>query len=549
MNQEETMRYAPLIALCAVLCAAILSPAACPAGLAAVASEARQTLLPAAGLEKYQSQDGRVMLFRPGDWKVEEGEKFGKGTYSVSVMEPNENAIVLFASFPVGEEIKDSVALAGKFLEGLGKEEGIEDLKVVRMNSLEDRSRTIADLTLSTEGKKGMGHAYFFHTRRLGSVYFLLAREDLWNQLRETLTAIAANLAFAPEGVENVLRQGQKLAQEDRMPKGRVLSPAAMIQEATKKPGIKLPLVDAALPDRSMTLQVPQGWTLQGREAQYVILDNPQTRTRGVGSEKHTIMPLDLLMPGIQIPGKVTAPYQPPPQAFRLFLDSGTIGRNPEVLGQCPAEQVTPRMAQEFQSFQAQGNHVDMRLLHVRFTSLTTGQKLRGLFTVTCVTRSMTSVWQSFVHGGWALDGELDEYLPLYIRILATARLNQGFAKQYVAQGAIRQQQLNRNLQDSIAGANQAFDRYMDSLQNANRSRDYTGWAWSQTTLGQGAWVAENEGSRVFQTDSWGIRGPEGRVDDPAYNTTNFTGESPWGGRLEQIDTRAEYEKYIRNAR
>jgi enamine deaminase RidA (YjgF/YER057c/UK114 family) len=333
------------------------------------------------------------------------------------------------------------------------------------------------------------------------------------------------------------------------MPEGRVLSPAAMIQEASKKPGKKLPLVEVALPDQSMTLQVPQGWTLQGQEAKYIIYDNPQTKTRGVGSERHTIMPTDLIMPGMQIPGRITTPYQPPPQAFQLLLNSGQIGRDPEILGQYPAEQATPTMAQIFRTMQAQGSQVDMRLLHVRFTSLATGQKLRGLFTVTCLARPMTPVWQCLVHGGWALDGEFDEYLPLYLRILDTARLNQAFANQYVAQGAARQQQLNRNLQKSIAEAGHAFDRYMDSLQNASRSRDYSSWAWSQTTLGQGTWVAENEGSRVYQTDSWGIQGPEGRVDAPAYNTTNFTGESPWGGHLDQINTRGEYEKYIRNAR
>jgi hypothetical protein len=71
---------------------------------------------------------------------------------------------------------------------------------------------------------------------------------------------------------------------------------------------------------------------------------------------------------------------------------------------------------------------------------------------------------------------------------------------------------------------------------------------WSQTTLGQGTWVAENEGAKVYQTDSWGIEGPEGRIDHPAYNNTYFTGENPWGGgQLEMVDTRAEYEQYIAN--
>ena len=70
----------------------------------------------------------------------------------------------------------------------------------------------------------------------------------------------------------------------------------------------------------------------------------------------------------------------------------------------------------------------------------------------------------------------------------------------------------------------------------------------SQTTLGQGTWVAENEGAQVYTTDSWGIEGPEGRIDSPAYNTTNFTGENPWGqNQLELVDTRDEYEQNVAN--
>jgi len=58
----------------------------------------------------------------------------------------------------------------------------------------------------------------------------------------------------------------------------------------------------------------------------------------------------------------------------------------------------------------------------------------------------------------------------------------------------------------------------------------------------------QNEGAKVYQTDSWGLEGPEGRIDSPAYNTTSFTGESPWTGRqMELIDTRAEYERYLEN--
>jgi DNA-directed RNA polymerase subunit RPC12/RpoP len=48
---------------------------------------------PADGLamEKYQSADGRVVLYKPTGWQVTEGDMFGQGIYSVVVMEPQEN--------------------------------------------------------------------------------------------------------------------------------------------------------------------------------------------------------------------------------------------------------------------------------------------------------------------------------------------------------------------------------------------------------------------------------------------------------------------------
>jgi len=315
-----------------------------------------------------------------------------------------------------------------------------------------------------------------------------------------------------------------------------------MIKQASQRPGRQVPLQQAALPDQSASMQIPQGWTLEGQKIEYILVDDPQTRTRGMAGVRHTIIPMNMAMPGV-----INAPYQPPPQALMLVLEMGKTSRNVQIIGQCAAEQAVPEMVQTIQLLRGQGQQVDARLLHVRFQNVPTGATIRGLFGVMCSTSPMSPVWQVTVNGSWAPEAEFDEWLPLFLRIEKTMQLNEQWFGQEMQSRAFRQQQLNRNLQRSIAESNQAFDGYMDSLQNASRSRDYTAHMWSQTTLGQGTWVAENEGSRVYQTDSWGIEGPEGRIDSPAYNTTNFDGQSPWGGQLEQVDTRAEYEKYIAN--
>jgi RNA polymerase subunit RPABC4/transcription elongation factor Spt4 len=492
-------------------------------------------------LEKYQSPDGKVLLYRPAGWNVTQGEMFGPGTYGVVVMEPRENGVVLFITFPVTEQIKDSVVLAAKCIAALREE--YPDLQATNMNSTPERERTIADITLTDAGEKGTGHAYFFRTQDLGSVYILLAKTEKWPELRPTLTAVAANLAFAPQGVAAVQQQGRQLAAQESVAAAPPSSLGAMLQQAKQRPGKQVPLQAAALPDQSMSIQIPQGWNLEGQKLQYVMSDNAQIKTRGMGYVSHTIIPTQFATPGV-----INTPYQPPPQALNLVLQLGRTGTDLQILSEGPAEQISPEVAQTIQQMRAQGSQVDARLMHVRFRNIPTGATLRGLFTVQCLIRPMTTVWQVNVAGCWAPDNEFDEWLPLYLRLEKTVQTNQQWFQGEMANRAVAQQQQFRNLQRSIGEANKAFDGYMDSLQNADRSRDYIAHMWSQTTLGQGTWVAENEGARVYQTDSWGIQGPEGRIDSPAYNTTNFTGENPWGGgNLELVDTRAEYERYIAN--
>lgn len=494
-------------------------------------------------LEKYQSADGKVLLYKPNGWVVQEGEIFGEGTYAVSIMEPQENAAVVFMTFPVDEQIKDSVMLAARCTEAIREE--YPDLKTTHQNSTPERNRTIAEMTLTAEGEKGIGHGYFFQTERIGTVYLLLAREDMWNELRPTLTTVAANLAFAPEGVAAVQRRGQELAApvSREQSQGQVVHPAALIKQASQQPGPQVSLQQVALPDQSMAMQIPQGWKLEGQKLQFIACNNPQTRTHGIGYVSHTIIPMDM-----PIPGAINAPYQPPARALKLVLESGQTTRDVQVLSECLAEQAAPELAQSIQQMRAQGLQVDARLIHARFKNVPTGMTQRGLFTVQCTTSSMSPVWQVVVQGSWAPENEYDQWLPLYLRIDKSIQVNQQWMGQEMQGRAVRQQQLNRDLQTSIAGSQRAFDDYMGSLQDASRSRDYTSHMWSQTTLGQGTWVAENEGARVYETNSWGIQGPEGQIDSPAYNTTNFTGENPWGGgSLELVNTRPEYERYIAN--
>ena len=79
------------------------------------------------------------------------------------------------------------------------------------------------------------------------------------------------------------------------------------------------------------------------------------------------------------------------------------------------------------------------------------------------------------------------------------------------------------------------------------KSQDYTSWAFSQTTLGQGSWVSQREGAEVVQSASWGLENKQTGEWTSAVNHTNFTGRNPWTGeQLNEVNPRADFEKYIR---
>lgn len=508
----------------------------------APATEPNRPAAPAAGtaaLERYQSPDGKVLLFKPKGWNVDQGNMFGAGTYAVTVMEPQENAVVLFITFPVGPDLTDSVALAAKCIAGLRAK--YPDLQANNIQSTPKRERTLTDLTLTDAGEKGTGHGYFFLTGNTGSVYILLAKAKLWDQLRPVLTTVAANLAYTPQGVAAVQAQAKQAATQTPAVEGPSNSIVATIKRALQLPGKQVPLQPAALPDQSLSLQIPQGWTLEGAKIQYVAVNSPETRAYGWGSLFQTVIPSQFSMPGI-----ITTTYQQPPQALKTVLENGRSTRDVQTIDQCPVLEIVPELRQYIEQMQGQGFQVDARLIHAKFRNVPTGQTCRGIFCVICSIKSISPVWQVSVQGSWAPDKEYDEWLPVFWQLEKTVKVNQQWLGQEMQAQVARQQQLNRSLQKSIAESQKAFEGYMGAVREGERSRDYTSHMWSQTTLGQGSWVAQSEGAKVYQTDSWGIEGPEGRIDSPAYNTANFDGVNPWtGGHVELVNTRAEYEKYI----
>jgi hypothetical protein len=508
---------------------------------------------PAAGPEflRYESKDGRALLYHPKGWKVADGALFGEGTYGVTVDAPDENAGVLFMTFAVSESLKDSLELAKLMLGNLRKT--YPDLAVSEMTSARDRLRTTAGISFTNGAKKVTGRVYFFHTGRAGTVYALMARTDLWEASRPTLAAVVANLAYAPEGVGQVLRQGRAQAGAAApRPAGAagIPHPAALIKDAfaraAKGEGRDVAMQRAVPQDESFSMEVPQGWTFQGGGLQAVATSDARN-LHGYTSAMYTIW-----VPGgafVETPEMIVSPYQPPVHALAFLMQKAKLGGSLRVLSAGTVLDLDPDYPNKvWKPALAQGAQFDNRLLYVEFTNASTGALCRGIFSVTCTAWPLGTSWTCGVEGTWAPSVEYEKWLPVFARMAQSSQQNRQWVDRKFADQAAESARLNRNLMKSIGELNQSYERYNQGWWDSQKSRDYTSWAWSQTTLGQGSWVSEREGAVVVRSDTWGLENVETGQRTSAWNRTTFTGQNPWSGeQLNEVDTRAEYERYIRS--
>jgi hypothetical protein len=505
---------------------------------------------PAGGADfvRYESKDGKTLLYHPKGWKVADGAMFGEGTYSVTVDSPDDTAAALFMTFAVNEQLKDSMELAKLLLGNLAKT--YPDLAVSEMKATKDRARTTAAVSYTNAGKKLAGHLYFFHSGRAGTVYALMARQDLWEASRPALASIVANLAYAPEGAAAVLRKGnEQAAAAAPPPQEKSLHPAALIKDAfaraAKGEGREVPMDRVAAQDQSFAMEVPRGWTFQGAGLAATAVSDARN-LHGYSSLMYTVF-----VPGgafVQTPDLIVSPYRPPAQALAFLMQRARLATDLRVLSATTILELDPSYAEKvWKPALAAGAQVDNRLMLVEFTNATTGTVCRGLASVTCTAWPLGTSWTCSVDSSWAPAAEYDRWLPVFARMAESSKQNAQWVQQKFSDQAAESARLNRNLMKSINETSQAYDRYNQSWWDSQKSRDYTSWAWSQTTLGQGSWVSEREGAAVVRSDRWGLENLETGQRTSAWNQTNFSGRNPWSGeQLNEVDTRAEYERFIR---
>ena len=212
-------------------------------------------------------------------------------------------------------------------------------------------------------------------------------------------------------------------------------------------------------------------------------------------------------------------------------------------------EEFDPGAVQSLRQIAMQkSSQVDAQLLLAEFTLATTGERCLGLFAVTSMYPSLGNVWSLMISGAWGPADQFARNLPIYNAITESYGMDNNWATAKNQQQARDLAKSQHDMRASISDLSKQYERNNAAWHDNQKSHDYMSYMRSQTTLGQGTWVAEREGGEVVKTYSWGAQDDRGyEAEGKPWTTTEFKGRSPWSGEdLTEVDSRKLYEQYVR---
>jgi len=459
-----------------------------------------------AGMEKHVSKGANFVLYKPRGWAVHEGEQPGFRTLAVVDPQGRYEAAMFFGKNPAGNDV---LALTKRFVGGIGGQ--FPDLSLERTMVSQDRTAVTFD-ALFTAPQKGKRAFRCWVTGR--------GDEFVYSSIETPAGELAAMRPLLLTILSNV----------------RVMQGALAVGGP---PPVQVRFVDYRLRDGSASFKLPQGWRCQDFGKGSFIASDPG------GAFGFIVGAVDVISPrlGVSFPGAIISPYLAPHRAWEFLTAKMGMARNMRF------EKVIPRqdIAQQMATVYTAG-----AVAVEEFFYTYDGQKgkAKGYSLGFSLGTRLGTNW-SFRHCSVLGPlGEFNAFLPHYITMLDSYRINQAWAAGYVAHGMARLRELQQQTSQMVARNAQEIRQMMQAAYDERqRSMDYIDYQRSNTIRGQQDWISGLEGGTVYHTDSWGTKNTttgeywEGK----AYDHVRFKGENPkYREQMQAVDSRELWERHIK---
>jgi len=456
-------------------------------------------------MQKYVSEQATFVLYAPKGWRISEGTQPGFKTVSAADPSGSYEVALFTGASPTGNDL---TALAKRFAGGIGRR--FPDLQLRNAMFSPDRTKATFDgayTGLQRERKEFK--AWITMTGTQFTYQSIEAPEGQLATAKPLLLTILSNIRVMKGGFSE-----GKGAQAERVS-----------------------FVPYRLRDGSASFQMPQGWQCRefGKGA-FAAGDRERGRSFIVGA-------VELISPQmrVNVPGVITAPYMPPQQAWPFI--TGRIG----LAANMHFEKVIPRQDLVQQMSQAYTGILTIEEMIYTFDSKT--GKDKG-YTLGLSFGARSGANWTFRHMTVAARAdEFDAFLPNFVTMLQSYRIDDRWAANYVAQGMQRLRQLQQQTSAMVTrNASEIHQMMQAAYDERQRSQEYIDYQRTSYIRGQQDWVSSMEGGTVYRSDSWGMRNmTTGEYYESKYlDYYHFTGGNPkYNEQLQPIDSRALWEKHI----
>ena len=305
------------------------------------------------------------------------------------------------------------------------------------------------------------------------------------------------------------------------------------------KPPIVAELAPHRLSDGSASFLLPRQWKVQELGKGNFIATDPQ------GLFSFIVASVDFLTPRMStnVPGVPVSPFLSPHEALKFLVEHQRIATDMKFSEIVKRE----KLAGELRKVYTLGPVLVEDFL---YTCMAQSRRCKGMSLGICFGSRLDTNW-NFRHLTVAgpEDG-FDLFLHNFIAMLASYRIDDAWARSYVARGRERLETMQRETSLMVArNASEVRETMQQAYEERQASLDYIDYQRTNYIRGQSDWISEVEGGAIYRSDSWGAENKvtgEFREGRP-YDYVHFTGKNPkYREQMTAVDSRALWEKYVR---
>lgn len=460
-------------------------------------------------MKKFVTKSAGFVLYMPDGWTASEESLDGRRR--LSVLDPGKSfsAEMTVGALPQGGKAVDAARLCLA-----PRRNKYPDLDFPGGIFTSDAGRRLAFSGAYTAGKKGRREIRGWTSAERDGSFVFSAIEGSGGKLegkRQELLTILSNVKVMNAG-----------------------------EGASKKGAPMVEMANYRMSDGSASFLIPRNWQVTEFGAGCFLAKDPTDYYHFLVASAEVITPnLRVKAPNIPV-----SPYLPPHRAMEFLLGYQRLAYGMKFLEVNPRPEIVREMSSQYTVGPVQVE--DFRYL---CTSAKGDRRKAYTFGVSFGSR-MNINWRFFHMSVFAPEKDFDSFVPTFIKMLESYRINDQFARSYIAAGMARLREMEKETARKVSqNASEIREMMQAAYDERQRSQDYIDYQRTGYIRGQMDWVSDVEGGAVYHTDSWGTKNTAtGEYYQGApYDYVNFSGGNPkYNEDMQAIDSRSLWEKHVR---